>query len=134
LVVGTVTLDIHTMQIAALMVLSGFQAITIAIAARIYAVTEEIGPPAPWMNRAFKTITLEHGLIGGALLVVVGILIISGPAWQWVTGDFGPLEPAVSMRPVIVGVTIFSLGVQTLAMSFLYSMLGIARRRGDSSL
>ncbi len=128
---GRITLDIHTMQIAALMVLTGFQAITIAMAARIYAVTEEIGPAAPWMNRAFKTFTLERGLIAGALLLVAGILIISGPAWQWATGGFGPLDPAVSMRPVIAGVTLFSLGIQTLAMSFLYSMLGIARRRGN---
>ncbi|MDP6674393.1 MAG: glycosyltransferase family 2 protein [Gammaproteobacteria bacterium] len=131
LVVGTVTLDIHTMQIAALMVLTGFQAITIAMAARIYAVTEEIGPAAPWMNKLFNTFTLEHGLILGILLIIAGVLIISGPGWNWVTGGFGPLVPAVSMRPVIVGVTLFSLGVQTLAMSFLYSMLGIARRRGE---
>ena len=131
LVVGTVTLDIHTMQIAALMVLTGFQAITIAMAARIYAVTEEIGPAAPWMNKLFNTFTLEHGLILGILLIIAGALIISGPGWNWVTGGFGPLVPAVSMRPVIVGVTLFSLGVQTLAMSFLYSMLGIARRRGE---
>ncbi len=41
-------------------------------------------------------------LIVGALLVVVGALIIGGPAWKWAAGGFGALEPAVSMRPMCV--------------------------------
>jgi len=130
---GPMTLDIHSMQIAGLLVTVGYQAVTTAIAARIYAVEEEIGPPVLWMQRAFSIFTLERGLLGGALLALAGGLFISAEFLGWARGGFGSLEPTVSMRPVVLGATLFALGIQTLLMSFLYSMLGIRRRGSDSS-
>ncbi|MBW1883411.1 MAG: hypothetical protein JRJ58_07785, partial [Deltaproteobacteria bacterium] len=53
---------------------------------------------------------------------------IGSAALDWIQGGFGPLVPSVTMRPVSVGATFIALGVQTLLMSFLYSMLGIRRR------
>lgn len=35
------------------------------------------------------------------------------------------------MRPMVVGATLIALGAQTLFMSFVYTMLGIQRRRRD---
>ena len=128
--VGIATLDIHSMQIASLGLIVGYQAVTTAIAARIYAVAEEIGPPAPWMQRAFKVFTLERGLIAGSLVLLIGLSFIGSAVWDWARTDFGPLVPSVTMRPVLVGATGVALGMQTLLMSFLYSMLGI-RRRGS---
>ena len=130
--IGTATLDIHSMQLASLLVIVGYQAVTTAIAARIFAVAEEIGPSAPWMQKAFKTFTLERGLLAGLVISLIGIFFIGSAAQDWVQSGFGPLVPAVTMRPIAVGATFIALGVQTLLMSFLYSMLGI-RRRGSSS-
>ena len=127
---GPMTLDIHSMQIAGLLVIVGYQSVTTAIAARIYAVAEEIGPPVPWMQRAFGIFTLERGLLCGALLALAGGSLIAAEFWSWARASFGPLQPGVSMRPVVVGATLFALGIQTLLMSFLYSMLGITRRQG----
>lgn len=126
---GPVTLDIQSMQIAGLLVTVGYQAVTTAIAARIYAIQEEIGPPVAWMRRAFDFFTLERGLLAGVLMALVGGSFIAAEFLGWARGGFGPLEPVVSMRPVVLGATLFALGIQTLLMSFLYSMLGIARRR-----
>lgn len=129
--VGGATLDIHTMQLAALGVVVGYQAVTIAIAARIYAVAEEIGPPAPWMQRAFVVFTLERGLVAGALLLLLGLGLIADASLDWLRDGFGPLVPSLTMRPVLLGSTLTALGTQTLMISFLYSMLGIRRRGLD---
>jgi len=126
--IGRVGLDVHTMQIAGLLVVVGYQAVTTAVAARIYAVVEELGPPAPWLWRAFRLFTFERGLLAGAGLALAGAFLVARTLAGWAGVDFGPLEPAVSMRPVIVGTTLLALGAQTVLMSFLYSMLGIRRR------
>jgi hypothetical protein len=129
--IGSATLDIHSMLLASLLVIVGYQAVTTAIAARIFAVSEEIGPPSRWwMEGAFRTFTLERGLAAGAIVTLAGVAFIGFALHGWIRSGFGPLEPAVTMRPVSIGATLVALGFQTLLMSFLYSMLGI-RRRGS---
>jgi glycosyltransferase involved in cell wall biosynthesis len=125
-----VSFGVHTMVVASLLVIVGYQAVTTAIAARIFAVSEEIGPPAPWMQRAFGIFTLERGLLAGALLATLGLAGIALPAWRWAEAGFPPLDPVLTLRPVILGATIAAVGIQTLLMSIVYSMLGISRRRG----
>jgi glycosyltransferase involved in cell wall biosynthesis len=113
-----------------LLVIVGYQAVTTGIAARIVAVSEEIGPSAPWMHSAFKIFTLERGLLVGLFVSIVGFVFIGSAARSWMESGFGPLVPSVTMRPVSIGATFIALGMQTLLMSVLYSMLGI-RRRGS---
>jgi hypothetical protein len=125
-----VELDIHTMLGGSLLLLVGYQAMTTALAARIYALEEEIGPPARWMQRAFRIFTLERGLLAGAALVLAGLALVAWVAWSWAAGGFGDLEIRQTLRPMVGGITLIALGIQTLLMSFVYSMLGIKRRRG----
>jgi hypothetical protein len=127
--IGGAAFDIHSLLVASLLVVVGYQAMTTAVAARLFAVEEELGPPAPWARRAFEVFTLERGILAGFVLTVLGLLPIGALAWRWVQQGFPDLEPAVTLRPVIVGVTLVALGFQTLLMSFVYSMLGIKRRR-----
>lgn len=126
---GRVVFDVHTMVVASLLVVVGYQAVGVAIAARIFAVEEEIGPPAPWMQRAYGFFTLERGILGGLVLTVLGSGLIGGPALGWADAGFGELDPRVTLRPVILGATLAAVGMQTLALSFVYSMLGIRRKR-----
>ena len=126
--VGRVVFDVHTMQVAALLVLVGYQAVTTAVAARIYAVAEEIGPPSPRLWNAFRFFTLERGILAGVSMGLAGGLLSAASVASWIQRDFGPLEPAESLRPLVLGTTLLVLGAQTLLMSFLYSMLGIRRR------
>ncbi|MCX5671791.1 MAG: glycosyltransferase family 2 protein, partial [Planctomycetota bacterium] len=56
-----VVLDVHTLVASSLMAIVGYQSITIGIAARIYAVQEEIGPPSALLQDSFKIFTLERG-------------------------------------------------------------------------
>jgi hypothetical protein len=129
--VGSVTFDVHTLVAASLLVIVGYQAVTTAIAARIFALEEEIGPPAPRLERSFRVFTLERGLLAAAALLVAGALLIGRLFLAWAEAGFGPLEVQRTLRPMVLGSTLVALGMQTLLMSFVYSMLGIKRRRGE---
>ena len=126
----TVTLDVHTMIAGSLLVLVGYSAVTIGIAMRIFALTEELGPPDPQLERSFSVFTLERGLLGGAAVTLAGLAIVGGLAWQWGRSGFGPLDVATTLRPMILGSTLVAVGIQTVLASFVYSMFGIARQRG----
>ena len=125
----SVTLDVHTMIVGSLMVLVGYGAFTTAIAMRIYALLEELGAPSPLLERSFSLFTLERGLMAGAALALVGAALLAHLVWEWWRVDFGPLDVSRTLRPTILGATLVAVGVQTVLASFVYSMLGIRRRR-----
>jgi hypothetical protein len=125
----TVTLDLHTLVVGSLMVLVGYGAFTTALAMRIYALVEELGAPAPRLERSFSVFTLERGLLAGAALALVGLGLLGAQTWAWWQVDFGPLDPSRTLRPTIFGATLVAVGIQTVLASFVYSMLGIPRRR-----
>ena len=91
------------------------------MAARIFAVREEIGPPSLWLQRGFKVLTLERGLIAGGLALLVGAGLIVITFAQWAAQDFGPLDLHLLLRPMIIGTTLIALGSQTVLMSFFYT-------------
>ena len=63
-------------------------------------------------------------------LIIAGAGFIGSVVWSWVAADFGALEPAESLPRMILGATVAVLGIQTVLMSFVYSMFGIQRRAG----
>ena len=109
--------------------LVGYQAMAIGVAARIFAVTAEIAPPADWLRRGYTSLTLERGLIGGVVLLVLGVILVVRMVVLWASKDFGPLNLHQTLRPMLIGTTLMALGSQTLLMSFFHSMLKLPRRR-----
>lgn len=127
-VIGGVGFDVHTLAIAGLMVIVGYTAFTIGVAARIYAVQEELGPPDPWLQKSFSRFTLERGILAGGLLFAVGAALIGALVWKALSVGIRTDEVTTTMRPMIVGATLVAVGVQTVLMSFFYSMLGIRKK------
>ena len=127
--VAGLTLDYHTLILGAMLVVVGYQALTTAIAARIYALTEEIGPPAPHFQRLFRLFTLERGLVAGLALAAGGALTIAALTWIALTRGFAPESTSQTLRAMVLGSTCVTLGAQTVLMSFFYSMLGVRTRR-----
>jgi len=127
--IGAATLYVHSMVGASLLVIVGYQTMTTAIAARIFALEEEIGPPAPSLRRIFGLFTLERGLLAGGLITAAGGAVVAKIALEWAAEGFGELDFHRTLRPMIVGATLIAFGIQTVLMSFVYSMLGIQRRR-----
>ena len=121
-------LDVHTLLFAFAAVLIGFQAVSFAAFARIYALSEGLLPADPLVNRMFKMFTLEVGLVVGASLFVGGIAggVIAVVRWSQV--GFGALDARVMLRTAIPSATAICLGAQIVLTSFLFSLLGLRKR------
>ncbi|MEO7683727.1 MAG: glycosyltransferase family 2 protein [Gemmatimonadaceae bacterium] len=127
--VGRVGLGPHTLAAAGFMIMVGYTAITIGIAARIYTMLEHLGPPSSdRLNRWFGLITLERGLLAGAIMLMTGLGVAGWVLIRWWETGFGPLPLERTIRPMLVGGFLVAIGFQTVLMSFFYSMLGLSVR------
>lgn len=128
LTVRGITFDAHTLLFSSLAILVGYQSILFAIFTKTFAISEGLMPDDPRMDRFFKVVNLEKGLIisSGALLLGLGLL--AGAVSQWWQTDFGHLDYSRTMRWVIPGATLTALGFQTMLSSFFVSILGMRRR------
>lgn len=118
----------HTLLVASLAFLLGYQSILFAIFTKTFAITEGLMPADPRMIRFFAMVNLEKGLVIGVGAFVAGLGLISHVAIDWRGGGFGPLDYENTMRWVIPGVTLAALGFQTMLSGFFVSILGMGRR------
>ncbi len=123
-----VSFDAHTLLFASLALICGFQSILFAVFTKIFAIAEGLLPPDPRLLRVFQRVDLEVGLLAGAGAMFVGLGLLAAAINQWRLARFGPLDYAETMRWVIPGVTLTTLGFQTILSSFFMSVLGMKRR------
>ena len=95
---------------------------------KIFAINEGLLPEDPRMNRFFKLVNLERGLITSSITLLVGIALLIMAINQWRLTSFGHLDYAQTMRLVVPGATLTALGFQTILSSFFVSILGMRRR------
>jgi glycosyltransferase involved in cell wall biosynthesis len=126
--VGIVTFDVHTLLYGAAFVLLGFQGISFAVFTKLFAVSEGLHPPDPLLDKFFRYITLEVGLAVGALLTLAGLATSLVAVAGWSSRNFAALDYPHTMRIVIPGVLLLTLGAQTVFASFFLSVLGLQRR------
>jgi glycosyltransferase involved in cell wall biosynthesis len=126
--IGSVTLDAHTLIYAAASVLLGFQAIAFAVFTKLFAISEGLLPADPFLDRLFRHITLEVGLLAGALMILCGLGTSTYALIFWEARHFGRLDYPHTMRIVIPAALFLILGVQTVFSSFFLSVLGLRRR------
>jgi hypothetical protein len=75
---------------------------------------------------------LETGLAFGAGMVLLGFVSSLGAVIYWSENRFGDIAPTLSMRLVIPGAMLFTLGFQILFASFFISILNIKLKQGNS--
>src|SRR5436309_1764588 len=126
--IGRVEFDVHTLLYASAAILIGFQSISFAFFTKIFAIMEGLLPPDPKLDRAFRHITLEGGLVCGAILILAGIGGTIYALASWGSQSFGPLNPVRELRIVIPSATCLALGCQIVLNSFFMSVLGLRRR------
>jgi hypothetical protein len=80
------------------------------------------------MQKAFKVLNLERGLIIGLLLLIVGVVLAIYGFIHWGSSDFGALDARDAIRLAIPAATLSVLGFQTIMGSFFLSVLGLSRR------
>jgi glycosyltransferase involved in cell wall biosynthesis len=121
--------DVHTLIYAAGAVILGFQAVVFALFTKIFAISEGLLPQDPRLNRLFRYITLEWGLVSGVILLIVGAGTGIAAVRLWQEASFGALDQTGrTLRIVIVSVTALALGLEVILASFFFSVLGLRRR------
>jgi hypothetical protein len=120
--------DVHTLLYAFVAVLMGFQLAAFAVFTKVFAIAEGLLPEDTRLNSVFRYITLETGLIIGALLILIGIAGSIFAVSGWTKDSFGALDPAHMLRIVMPAVFSLTLGVQIICSSFFLSILGLRRQ------
>jgi hypothetical protein len=120
-----VRLDIHTLLVAGFLALLGYQLVLFAVFTKIFAIRAGFHPPHPVLENVFRYVTLEVGLLAGALMGLVGLVALILAVASWGAVGFGNLDPSMTMREVIPAVVLLALGTQTVFASFFISILSI---------
>lgn len=115
---------VHSLIAGSLVVVVGAQVVGLGLCARAYAVYH-MGEPDPWLARQQSRFRLEHGLLLGALIVLVGLVLGGVMVGIWASRGFGTLD---EVRLAVVSATAVTVGIQVFFTSFLLSMLGLRRR------
>jgi len=126
--VGRVHFDVHTLLFASLAIICGYQSVVFAVCTKVFAIAEGLLPIDRRMTRAFELVNLERGLIIGAVTMLAGLALLGWAVNLWRMHGFGPLDYSSTMRWVIPGVTLTTIGFQTVLSSFFLSILGLHRR------
>ncbi|HEY2768552.1 MAG TPA: glycosyltransferase family 2 protein [Solirubrobacteraceae bacterium] len=116
--------ETHTLIGGSLLLIVGLQVITLGLCALAYA-TYLMGEHDPWFDRMSARYRLEHGLMLGGAIVLVGAAMIVVIVVEWIEHGLGSLSDE---RLAIVAATLLVLGVQIVFSSFLLSILGLRRR------
>jgi glycosyltransferase involved in cell wall biosynthesis len=127
--IGGITFDIHTLFYASLVVVVGYQSMLFWVFTKIYGAREGIVSPDPWFRSLVAVFRLEFGLIGGAILLLIGLVLAGCAFGMWGTGRFGALSPTSAMRLVIPSGTAILLAFQTAHSAFFMSVLEIRTTR-----
>ena len=128
--IGPVGLDTGTLLMAGFACLLGYQLVVFAAFTKIFAVREGFHRPSARLNRMYEYVSLEVGVMSGMIMILFGSLGLAAAVWAWGAHGFGKLDPRETMRDIIPGAVVLSLGVQTVFASFFLSILGIRKTPG----
>ena len=92
--------------------------------ARAYA-AYYLGEHDALFDRLRARLRLEHGLIAGAAVLAVGVVICATIVVVWLQRGFGELREE---KLAVAGLTLVVLGIQIVFGAFLMSVLGLRRR------
>jgi len=126
--VGGVTFDVQTLLYAGMAVLIGFQAVLFAIFTKVFAMNSGLLPEDRKLQTALRNVTLEGGLVVGALLFLFGLAGSLYAVDVWGHAGFGGLNPSQTLRTIVPSVVCLTLGCEIILSSFFLSVLGLQRR------
>ena len=120
--------DVNALIYFAFFVLIGFQAVLFAFLSRVYATQERLYPRSAGFSHILRSVTLERGLIAGALIALIGLLLGGYSILEWSEHGFGAMDFASLARVVIPSATAGALGVELIFFSFFFSTLQLSVR------
>lgn len=115
--------DLHTMIAGTLMTVVGAQVLTLGFAARAYGVWY-LGERDEWFQRMEARFKLEHGLLAGGGILLVGVALMTFIGVEWIGRGGGALAET---DLALLAATLVIVGLQIFFSSFLLSILGLRR-------
>lgn len=115
--------DIHALIAGSLLTIVGVQVVALGVCARAYGIYY-MAERDDWFERIRARYRLEHGLLLGAAIAVVGAALFIDIAIRWIEHGFGALAQD---NLAVVAATLLIVGIQVFFTSFLLSILGLRR-------
>jgi hypothetical protein len=131
---GAVTFDVDTLVAASAMVVIGFQAVLFWLFTQVYAGSEGFLPEEPKVQRLLEKLSLERGLMAGALIGLAGLAGLIFSLLYWNGRNFHHLNYEHSLRLMIPSVTALIVSSQVILGTFFLSILGIKHTRHPATV
>ncbi|MDK1029942.1 MAG: glycosyltransferase family 2 protein [Anaerolineae bacterium] len=121
--IGNINFDINTLLYTSLLIIMGVQSIIFSIFTYVFGVNSKLRPRDTLTDLLVKQIELEKGILISLGMILLGFASSVGALIYWSQNQFGIIDPVISMRLVIPGAVLFTIGFQTLYASFFISIL-----------
>jgi glycosyltransferase involved in cell wall biosynthesis len=126
--IGPATLGPHTLLVAVVLILLGYQGLLLALFARTFAWRENLAPVSPFLERFYRVFTLERALVLSLLACIAGGLLIGAVFLKWRGLNYGALPYDSTLRQVVPGLLLVALAAQTFFGSFVISLTSLERK------
>lgn len=124
-------LETNTLILSSLLVVIGFNIISLGAYTEIFAITNKLIPA----TKSFKIVEsknlLEKGILFGLFILIIGFIGILYLLYSWYSSDFGQLNLLDSSRIAIPSSTLMMVGVQIIFTSFFTSILKLKTIKND---
>lgn len=121
---------LHALVAGSMLTIVGMQLLGLGLCAHAYG-SYFLDRKVPWFDRVRSKVKLEHALLCGGSLLLVGSGLCAAIVAIWIGRDFGVLREEALF---LAGATMIIVGAQVMFTSFLVSILGLRRRPGKSAV
>ncbi len=115
--------QLHSMVAGALFMIVGVQVLALGLCAHAYG-TYYLGDKDRWFDEMRRRFRLEHGLLLGGAITLLGLALAGIILVTWIDRGFGELSEE---RLAILATTLIVVGLQVVFSSFLLSIIGLRR-------
>ena len=119
-----ITFYVHPLFLSSGCIIVGYQLIFFLLFAKTYAISH-LKERSEVFEKLFKYITLERACIVGILFLICGSLIYGTILYTWIHSNFNSLN---EIKNSIVALTLMVIGAQTIASSFMLSIISIKEK------
>jgi glycosyltransferase involved in cell wall biosynthesis len=124
--------DFHSFILTGTATMLGMSMVSFAFITRVFAFNFGLLPAKPKLFYIFKYFNLEVGLGGGAIIVILGIILVLRAGILSYTPGFNVIGYGNSIRLVYGGALSIMMGGQIIFTSFVLSMMGLNFNRRNA--
>ena len=123
------TFDLHTLTYCGAGIILSYQILSFSFLSRIYAINQGLIPVEKKFLNLFKFFNLEKGLLLGLFVSLIGFLQSLNLFMDWRQEDYGRItDLSASFRTLIPSIVMIIIGIQTIFLSFLSSIIGTIQK------